>query len=785
MAKNKIEIALEAKEINVEEVVNKINNQFDKIGATFNKTMKTFSQRGALNKGLKDLQKDIAAGNVPATELQSKFDTLKDKLSPVNMALKTMQERLAEIKNAMLQVEAQDPENEALTSLNEQYQLTSSGLQVASKEYAKYTTQLNDTQKEIKAVAAEENKAEKERNKLSEATKEEAANLYRLNAAMTVAKQTMQALYGILTQTSDAYARSSIAAKSYEATLGSISGSASELVDSLEQTISSLENFGYNRATIQKLAVDFYSVSTAIGVAQGTAVNMTDDFLVMATRISTATGETIENVSQMLKTALATGESESLLKLTGIDLREETIKKFAVQKGLIEDQNAELSQSDKYLIRQYALMEGITKNQNLLTNSGSQYLILQNKLTSQFTELKQNIGQLIEGPVTIGLKVVNGLFTSLNNVLDNINKNPALKTTVSVVMAIGVGMLAIYAGVILIRAGVKKLNALMGDLFDKTSKTGMAMFTMAKITGAILGLTASIAMIWSGISGLMSKESEEISKGTDDATESVEETTESVKKLKNELSGFDEINLINQDSATGAGLTDFESKYAELENLFNTEKVNDFTEALNASNDTMNKLNILIGIGTVAMQGYLYIMKLVNAQKAKSAVLSNQQAASEAKETASKTANTTATTANTAAQTANNTAKMIGKTLLVGVGAVALTGIIMAAAGAFKSQQDTMTKSANGNFFPSASATIIGEKYPEVAIPLGNSPQYAEMQETIANATAEKLSSISGGFNGTVNVYIGNEQIRDFAVEAVDDSLRVDYGTSLSKLARS
>ena len=171
MAKNKIEIALEAKEINVEEVVGKINNQFDKIGTTFNKTMKTFSQRGALNKGLKELQKDIAAGNVPAEELQGKFDELKEKLSPVNMALKTMQERLAEIKNAMLQVEAQEPENEALTSLNEQYQLTSSGLQVASKEYAKYTTQLNDTQKEIKAVAAEENKAEKERKKLSEATK--------------------------------------------------------------------------------------------------------------------------------------------------------------------------------------------------------------------------------------------------------------------------------------------------------------------------------------------------------------------------------------------------------------------------------------------------------------------------------------------------------------------------------------------------------------------------------------------------------------------------------------
>ena len=77
MAKNTIEIKLEAKDINVTEVIEKIHKQFDKIGTTFNKTMKTFSQRGSFNRGLKQLKDDIEAGTKPASELQSQFDVDK------------------------------------------------------------------------------------------------------------------------------------------------------------------------------------------------------------------------------------------------------------------------------------------------------------------------------------------------------------------------------------------------------------------------------------------------------------------------------------------------------------------------------------------------------------------------------------------------------------------------------------------------------------------------------------------------------------------------------------
>ena len=177
--------------------------------------------------------------------------------------------------------------------------------------------------------------------------------------------------------------------------------------------------------------------------------------------------------------------------------------------------------------------------------------------------------------------------------------------------------------------------------------------------------------------------------------------------------------------------------------------------------------------------------KLFNKEKAKETGLTVANTLAQGKETIAKGANTVATKLNTKAQQANNTAKIIGKALIGGLAVVGTIAAIGTAVGALQWQQKDLTASANGNYFPSASATIIGEKYPEVAIPLGNSPQYADMQETIANRTAERLSELNNGFNGTVNVYIGNEQIRDFAVQAVNDDLRVNYGTNLGKLARS
>ena len=790
MAKNQLTIEIVTKSININETVKDIRQKLESIQTSYDKAMGGFKQNGNFAQGLKQLKDDIADGTKPAEELQSQFEKLQNSLIPTNEQIKEMQENLTKIKEEMALIEAKSPNNKKLPKLENAYNLESKEVASLIKTQAKYRTQLNDVQKEIKKFSD----AEKENTKVikdnGEKVKEQAANLYRLNAAMTIAKQTMKAIYGVLTQTSDAYARNALSVKAYDLTFGSLEDSAGSLTKELDNMVDTLEKFGYNRSDIQQMAVDFYSLATAVGVSKTAAVNMTSDYLKMANRISIATGETLNNVTQMLSTAITTGRASGVLTGLALDLRDESVKKLAVERGLIKAENEDLSQAEMYYLRQYALTEGILQNQNLLQNSGDKYLITQEQINSQISSLKENIGELIQGPLTFIMASFNTILKGINNVIAAINKVPVLKNIVSITGAIAVGMLSIFAAAILIKAGLTKVKTVLLELLPDTVFWQQSMWGVAKAAGAIIGVLSSVALIAGGIIGLQNKGIEDTTDKIKDQEDQTDETTKSVKKLKNELMGFDEINLLSKDNESTFNLENFEEQYKKLLEQLNNSAVNDLAKSFENASKWGNALSIAIGAITLALQGYKIVSMLVNKEKAKSNSLDTLSLAlggktftAKKKEQAQEIVSATTKKTEAAAQNKLNTAKAIGIGL-TGLGIGLVVGALATGA-LFSAQQNSMTASANGNYFPSASATIIGEKYPEVAIPLGNSPQYADMQETIANRTAERLSELNNGFNGTVNVYIGNEQIRDFAVQAVNDDLRVNYGTNLGKLARS
>lgn len=788
--KNTIELKFEAKDINVEEVIGKITKQFDKITTSSKSLMKPFNQRGVFTRGLKQLSADIEAGNKPAEELQTQFDALSDKLVPVNDKIKQMQEGLAAVKNAILQVQAADPENDKLGELTEQYGLQASAISALSKQYTKQQTQLKQVKKNLQDYTKEQKKSTEAAKDNGEQIKKQAANLYRLNAAMTIAKQTMKAIYGILTSTSDAYARNELSMKAYELTFGNLEDSAQGITNELNAMVDALEKFGYNRSDVQQMAVDFYALATAVGVSKNAAVNMTSDYLKMANRISVATGETLANVTQMISGAISTGRATGVLTGLALDLREESVKKLAVERGLIKAENEDLSQSEMYMLRQYALTDAILKNQNLLKNSGNEYLIQQTQINAQIQSLKENIGDLVQGPVTAVMGLLKGALEGVNAIITAINKTPVFKNVISIVGMIAVGLLSVFAAVTIIKSGLQKVSTILEDLYPKTTKWGMAMQGVASWSIRIIGILGSLALLIGSIISLQDNGVKNTTKQLEEQEEQTDDTTKSVKKLKNELMGFDEINLLSKDSESSLSLEDWKAKYDDLMKEFDTSAFDDLTNSIDQVTNSFKGWGFAIGAVSLAVQVLIPALKALGVIKTKNVATTtaqvaatNAETAATTKDSAAKTANTIQTKLNTTAQNGLNISKAMGLTL---IGAAALVGAAIGTGITFAAMQNSAisTKSANGNYFPSASATIIGEKYPEVAIPLGNSPQYADMQETIANRTAEKLSEMNG-FNGTVNVYIGNEQLRDFAVEAVNDDLRVNYGTNLGKLARS
>lgn len=817
MATQGIKIPIEVTTDNLSQVTAKIVKTFSSLGRNIKSSLSSVSSRGSMTRDLKELQDNINKGNVPVKDLQSNFDILNNKLNESKLRILEMKTQLSATKDTISNIKTVDSKNAALegmlanynkqkqllTSLNQKYTIYSNELKIAKTQI----TQLAKAEKEAinqqEKLRREQLKAEKERLKEEEKLRKEqiriaeeernksieaTTNLYRLNAAMTASKQIMSSLYGILVDTSTAYAQNKISTNAYKIILDSVSSSANEFKNNLNSIVDTLADFGYNKSNIQQMAVDFYTLANATGMAQSKALTLTSDYLKMANRISLATGQTLEETTALLKQALATGEAQTLMQRTGIDLRNESVKKLAVEKGLISSVNDELSQEEMFYLRQYALTNGIVNNQNLMNNQGSQYLIKVSQVSAQITSLKENIGALLEGPVTTGLSLLNSVLKGVNDTINALNTaNPILKTLTSGALALGIALTVIYTGTILIKVGMQKISTLLDQLGLKTSVWGTKTFTVIKMLGMGLSLLTSIAMMYSGISGLLSKSSEKVTDSVSDSTDAIEEENKSAQKLKNTLMSFDEINLLNTDTTTG-GLNEelFKKLYGEESELFNTDSIEKMNEGLAETERRMNIINAVIGTATTLWGLYTIAIKLANIAKAKQLAMQYQMPPALAKEAVARAVNEKATVKETIAIKASNIAKIAGKAISNPLFIATALATVGATIAAFSSQQDSATKSANGNYFPTASTTLIGEKYPEVAIPLGQSPQFAKMQDTIANATAEKLSQMNGnnGFNGTVNVYVGNEQLREIAVKAVEDELRTSYGTNLGKLAQ-
>ena len=788
MATQGIKIPIEVTTDNLSQVTAKIVKTFSSLGRNIKSSLSSVSSRGSMTRELKELQDNISKGNIPVKDLQANFDILNNKLNESKLRILEMKTQLSATKDTISNIKTIDPKNIALEGMIANYNKQKQLLTNLNQKYAIYSTALKNAKTQITQLARVEKEENKIKQEAAEKSLQATTNLYRLNAAMTASQRVLRALYGLVVDTSTAFAQNTISTNAYKIVLDSVSSSANEFKNNLNSIVDALADFGYNKSNVQQMAVDFYTLANATGMAQSKALTLTSDYLKMANRISLATGQTLEETTALLKQALATGEAETLMQRTGIDLRNESVKKLAVEKGLISSVNDELSQEEMFYLRQYALTNGIVNNQNLMNNQGSQYLIKVSQVTAQITSLRENIGALLEGPVSAGLSLLNSILKGVNDTINALNTaNPILKTLTSGALALGIALTVIYTGTIMIKAGFQKIKVLLNELGVSTSVWGTKTFAVIKMLGMGLSLLTSIAMLYSGLSGLLSKSSEKVTDSVSDSTDAIEEENKSAQKLKNTLMGFDEINLLNTDTTTG-GLNKelFKKLYGEESELFNTDSIEKMNEELAETEKRMNIVNAVIGAATTLWGLYTIAVKLANIAKAKQLAMQYQMPPALAKEAVARAVNTKAINKETIATKASNIAKIAGKAISNPLFIATALATVGATIAAFSSQQDSATKSANGNYFPTASTTLIGEKYPEVAIPLGQSPQFAKMQDTIANATAEKLSQMNGnnGFNGTVNVYVGNEQLREIAVKAVEDELRTSYGTNLGKLAQ-
>jgi DNA-binding transcriptional MerR regulator len=613
-------------------------------------------------------------------------------------------------------------------------------------------------------------------DKQSDSIGKQAANLYRLNAAYTVFSNTLRIVTRGVTSLVQSYAKADQALTRFELNFGESEGAVSLFNKQVENTIKNLSTLqGFSASGLRTIANDFYEMVRSFGVAQTEASAFTSTFVQDVAKISRATGQSLDTVASAIQRAVATGESEAVLNQLNIDLRKTTLKTWMVEKGLIADKNAEINEGLRSLATQLYLHEAIANNENLSKNRGQEQLVAQEQIKNNLEEIKQTGGALLSTVITPLTEFVQVITKGIGIWSQEVRSMPTVyKTAVGGVGTLLTGTVAVGAAWLASSTLIKKISVLMKELIGDQTLLGMTSAKWVSILKTGIPLLSGSLLLFSGAGSLIASFSKDTNKTnealkdttniTDSMASSLDDVQKKSEQAKGSLMGFDKLNVLSMGKSTvntESMSNIWKDQNEDLESLLkNTDKYND------KMSRTISIITTLIGLG-LTLKG---IRELVNLQQTKSVALgaiSNRQRAKELKLSTtliqSRIKEAGALKVNTQEQRKNNTQRGIGVALksimnpwvlgALALGAVAVAGVM-----------GSMNKSANGNFFPRASTTVIGEKYPEVAIPLGQSPQYAEMKQSIAKSVVEML----GGQAGEIKIV--NQTVLDGRV--IDERIR-------------
>ena len=634
--------------------------------------------------------------------------------------------------------------------------------------------QLKNYEHSLTKTAEATEDAVDEAEDLDDEFQKQAANLYRLNASYTVLRNALQIIVKGVNSLVQAYAQADQAMTRFNLNFGESEGAAGRFNNQVEGVIESLSLLqGFSASGLRTVANDFYEMVRSFGVAQTEASAFTSTFVQDVAKISRATGQSLDTVAAAIQRAVATGESEAVLNQLNIDLRKTTLKSWMVEKGLITDKNAEINEGLRSLATQLYLHEAIAENENLSKNRGQAQLVAQEQIKNNLEEIKQTGGSILSTVVTPATQGVQYLTKGISMATQGIRQSPQfLKTILGLVSGITIGAVSLVTVILAGRVALKKVSILMKEvLSDQTllwmtsSKWTWTLKNIVPYIGSAAAILSGVAMLWGGLRKETEKTNEafgDTTNITDSIASSLDEVQKKSEDAKGSLMGFDKLNILSmgKSSVNTEAMSDiWAEQNLEIEELI--ENTTDYNKSTQILIGTLTALGGVISVVKKAVEQY-------NVHKAKSIALDEvsgkqktEEIAKTPAEIAAKKASTGATNSDTAAQQANNAARAKGvilKNLLIyGIAGLAIAGVGFAA-GAIA------TKSANGNFFPRASTTVIGEKYPEVAIPLGQSPQYAEMKQSIAKSVVEML----GGQAGEIKIV--NQTVLDGRV--IDERIR-------------
>lgn len=274
----------------------------------------------------------------------------------------------------------------------------------------------------------------------------------------------------------------------FETSLGNMADSVRSWSDEVADTL------GLNAITMRKNTGVIYNMTTSMGVAENNALKMSKGISLLTEDMASFYNLSTTEAFNKLRAGL-TGETEPL-KALGILVDENTVKQVAYQEGIART-GAELTQQQKVIARYVAILKQTSNAQGDLART----------IDSPANQLRILKNQVVQCGIALG----NLLLPVLKAILPYI-------TAFFKILTMG-------------------LNAL-GKLLGITKETSSSL-------GSGFGdLSGSVGDVSDGVGN--------ISSGLGDVNDGLEDANKNAKKLKGMLAGFDEMNVLHEDTSAGA-----------------------------------------------------------------------------------------------------------------------------------------------------------------------------------------------------------------------------------------
>lgn len=252
-----------------------------------------------------------------------------------------------------------------------------------------------------------------------------------------------------------------------------------------------ITNFGMSELAAKQTAGQFMSMSTALGISQQEAANM-------SLSVTGLTGDmaSFYNVSQdVAQTALAsiwTGETESL-KRFGIVMTQTNLEQYAMQQGIRKTMD-QMTQAEQVQLRYNYVMEQTALAQGDFVKTQDSWANQSRILDESLTALQGTIGEGLMSAMTPLLETVNGIVSGLIG----FQESTGLIDDFFTVLLGGLAGLTAMKGIALIQSLATALMMVGESAMFAKLQSGL----VAVAVGALAVLILQLINAWSGMTGL-------------------------------------------------------------------------------------------------------------------------------------------------------------------------------------------------------------------------------------------------------------------------------------------